>query len=81
LEEDATFCLIKDGTFFPLFCLTNPAQVEDTQSILDCKKSSKTRALKKKIDKNFEPTLSRLGQRMSKKYLNINNQKVKLFFL
>jgi hypothetical protein len=24
-EEDATFCLIKDGTFFPLFCLTNAA--------------------------------------------------------
>jgi hypothetical protein len=28
-EEDATFCLIKDGTFFPLFCLTNPAYVTD----------------------------------------------------
>jgi hypothetical protein len=27
-EEDATFYWIKDGTFFPLFCLTNPAQVE-----------------------------------------------------
>jgi hypothetical protein len=26
-EEDATFCLIKGGTFFPLFCLTNPAQL------------------------------------------------------
>jgi hypothetical protein len=25
VEEDATFCLIKD-TFLPLFCLTNPAQ-------------------------------------------------------
>jgi hypothetical protein len=26
-EEDATFNLIKDGTFFPLFCLTNPPHV------------------------------------------------------
>jgi hypothetical protein len=26
-EEDATLYLIKDGTFFPLFCLTNPAPV------------------------------------------------------
>jgi hypothetical protein len=25
-EENATFCSIKDGTFFTLFCLTNPAQ-------------------------------------------------------
>jgi hypothetical protein len=25
VEEDATFCLIKDGTFCPLFCLTNTA--------------------------------------------------------
>jgi hypothetical protein len=23
-EEDAAFCLIKDGTFFHLFCPTNP---------------------------------------------------------
>jgi hypothetical protein len=26
-EEDETFCLKEDGTFFPLFCLTNPAQL------------------------------------------------------
>jgi hypothetical protein len=26
-EEDATFCLIKDGAFFPLFCLKNLALV------------------------------------------------------
>jgi hypothetical protein len=26
-EQDATFCLIKDGTFLSLFCLTNPALV------------------------------------------------------
>jgi hypothetical protein len=26
VEDDAPFFLIKDGTFFPLFCLTNPAQ-------------------------------------------------------
>jgi hypothetical protein len=28
-EEDATFCLIKDATFFPLFGLTNPTLDRD----------------------------------------------------
>jgi hypothetical protein len=32
-EEDDTFCLIKDGTFFRLFCLTNPALDLSFQSI------------------------------------------------
>jgi hypothetical protein len=31
-EEDSSFYLIKDGTFFPLFCLTNPAQVRHHKS-------------------------------------------------
>jgi hypothetical protein len=28
VEEDATFLLIKDGSFFPLLCLTNSALVQ-----------------------------------------------------
>jgi hypothetical protein len=28
-EEDVTFCLIKDRTFFTRFCLTNPTQRND----------------------------------------------------
>jgi hypothetical protein len=31
-EEDATFCLKKDGTFFALFCLTNSALEEKYSS-------------------------------------------------
>jgi hypothetical protein len=30
-EEDANFCLVKYNTFFPLFCLTNPAQTSAHQ--------------------------------------------------
>jgi hypothetical protein len=26
VEKEATFCLIKDGTFFTPFCITNPAK-------------------------------------------------------
>jgi hypothetical protein len=26
--KNATYCLIKDGTFFPLFCLTNAALLQ-----------------------------------------------------
>jgi hypothetical protein len=35
-EEDAAFYLIKDGSFFPLLCLTNPALVYQQEvTILD----------------------------------------------
>jgi hypothetical protein len=37
--KDATFCLIKDGTFYPPFCLTNSAQMYNTYSSLYVKDS------------------------------------------